>query len=224
MTDRKLFDTLVGPEESQRLFGALRARRDASGHAQDAGGRRHAGDARRQPRDNGDVGACADAASAAASCASPVRRPRPPTRSIPRSSRTRPTTRAAACSTTVSPSLDGSLTPQPALAGIFHHQGRQDLGVHAAQRRDLPRRQAADAGRRRVLSIIAPQGPGDRVEGQGAGRSDRQREGNRPERGHFRAHVAQRRPAGDSRHVPLPHRRRKARPTSPPASGRARTS
>ena len=24
MTDRKLFDTLVGPEESQRLFGALR--------------------------------------------------------------------------------------------------------------------------------------------------------------------------------------------------------
>ena len=25
MTDRKLFDTLVGPQESQRLFGALRS-------------------------------------------------------------------------------------------------------------------------------------------------------------------------------------------------------
>lgn len=47
--------------------------------------------------------------------------------------------------------LDGSLTPRPALAGIVPHRRCQDLGFHAAQGRDLPRRQGPGPGRRGVL-------------------------------------------------------------------------
>ena len=98
---------------------------------------------------------------------------------------------------------------QPDAAAVagrgVHHQGRQDLGVQAAQGRHLPRRQAADAGRRGVLHDAA-QEPGDRFQGQGAGRPDRGSDRHRPQRGDVPAGRAQRRPAGDPGHLPLPHR------------------
>ena len=154
MTDRKLFDTLVGPQESQRLFGALRrgvTRRDIL-RMLVAGGMQ------------------ATLAGSLATTAMSVHAQTPR-----RGGRIKVSGATAAATDTLDPAkqsnqtdycrscmlfngltvLDGSLTPQPALAESFTTQRRQDLGLHAAQGRDLPRRQGADAGRRRVLGQCA---------------------------------------------------------------------
>ena len=204
MTDRKSIDALVGPEESQRLFGALQrgaTRRDMLAMLM-AGGM--------QATLAGGLATLATTAHA--------QTPR-------KGGRITVATNASGVNDTLDPAkqsnqtdycrgfmfyngltvLDGSLTPRPAAGRGVHHPGRQDLGVQAAQGRDLPRRQAADAGRRGVLDHAA-QGRGDRVAGQGAGRADRVRDGQRPQRGDVPPDLAQRRPAGDPGHLPLPHR------------------
>ena len=81
--------------------------------------------------------------------------------------------------------LDGSLTPQPSLAEEFTTQDAKTWvfklrkGVTFHDGKPLT---PADV----VYLDHAPQGPGDRVEGQGAGRPDRDREGQRPQRGDVR--------------------------------------
>ena len=77
--------------------------------------------------------------------------------------------------------LDGSLTPQPALAESFTTKDAKTWVFTLRKGVQLPRRQAADARRRRLLDQ-PPQGPGDGLEGQGAGRPDRKREGLRAQR------------------------------------------
>ena len=135
MTERQTLDHLVGPHESQRLMGALQrgaTRRDilamlvAGGMQVDVG---------RQPRLDGTV-------------AHAHRHPK-------RGGKLRVAGATAAATDTLDPSkqsnqtdysrcnmlyngltwLDGSLTPQPALAESLHDQGCEDLGVHAAQGR-----------------------------------------------------------------------------------------
>ena len=75
-------------------------------------------------------------------------------------------------------SLDGSLTPQPALAESFTTKDAKTWvftlrkGVKFHDGKPLA---PADV----VYLADAPQGPGHRIEGQGAGRPDREREGHR---------------------------------------------
>ncbi len=179
MTDRKQFDTLVGPEESQRLMGALQrgaTRRDMLAMLM-AGGMQAtlAGSlAAWPPR------ACANAAQG---------RPHP---------RRRPT---RGVNDTLDPakqsnqtdycrgymfyngltSLDGSLTPQPALAEEFTTKDAKTWvfklrkGVTFHDGKPLT---PADV----VFSIMRHKDPATASQGQGAGRPDREREGHRPQR------------------------------------------
>ena len=204
MTDRKTFDSIVGPEESRRLFGALQrgaSRRDVLAMLM-AGGMQAASG--RQPRDAGRHGAGADAAQGrphhgGGERLGRERHARPgqagqPHRLLPRLHVLQRADRARRQPDAAPPTGRG-----------VHHPGRQDLGVQAAQGRDLPRRQAADARRRGVLDHAA-QGPGDHIAGQGAGRPDRVGHRQRPRGGDDPPELSQRRPAGDPGRLPLPHR------------------
>ena len=177
MTELQTFDSLVGPDESRRVIGALQrgaTRRDILAMLV-AGGMQ--------------VTLAGGLASTAMSAHAQTPK---------RGGKLRVAGATAAATDTLDPAkqsnqtdysrgnmlyngltwLDGSLTPQPALAESFTTKDAKTWVFTLRKGVHIPRRQAADAGRRRVLDQ-PPQGPGDGLEGQGARRPDRQREGHR---------------------------------------------
>ena len=200
--------------DSTRRLAARRPARDGRGRTDVDDGR---GPAQRERRG---IRAGASRSRAARSAWRRSRRP-PPTRSIPRRAHSAPTTSARNMFYNGLTELD-RISARSWRSPNRSKRRTRPVGLQAAQRRAVPRRQAAHAGRRRLFDH-APQGPGDRIEGEDARRPDQGREGHRPERGDDHARRRERRPAGDPRAPRTSSSSRTARRTSRRPSAPART-